>query len=453
VEVGRFKKAVDAIGSIGTDPGDSEQTRLLKKIWGVTISLAFPISLVVASVYLILGQNLPAAYWLIQALIWFGSLFLFAVIRKNIESIAFSSQLILVLGSFAITCLRGGFFGSDGFIFMGVMGVLYAMVFPNRGRAVFLFILYIGLLSVLIVLELTVFRADTSRPPASTLLFWITFAAIAVFAVFAIYYFVGQRDLNFRLLQAEKERSDGLLRRIEKDLETAAKIQRAFLPRQVPRVEHFDCSGSNISCYEVGGDYYDFVPVDPYRLGIAVGDVSGKGIGASLLMASLRAAFRSEIHPGYRIEDMAAKINDFVYNSSAISSFITFFYCDVDRNSEDVHYVNAGHNPPFLLRAGGTLEYLSSTGFCLGMFAGASFEQKTVRLGPGDVLVIYTDGIPDSRNADGAEYGLDRLVSLLRGHTLESAAAMSAAVVGDVRQFMGQARQFDDQTLVIIKRT
>ncbi|MCX6564452.1 MAG: PP2C family protein-serine/threonine phosphatase [Candidatus Aminicenantes bacterium] len=448
-----FRKIVALVGNIGADPSDSEQVRLLKRIWTITLALAVPLTAGIALTYLLMAQWRPAVFWLIQAVFWFGSLFLFAVVRKNIEIFALSSQTLLVLSSFVITCLLGGFFRSDGAIFMGLIGVLYAMVFPNRRRAFFLFLLYLSLFSVALIFELTIFRSDAVRPPVSTFFFWITFVLVAAFTVFTIYYFVGQRDRTFRLLQAEKERSESLLRRIEKDLELAAKIQRDFLPRHDPRIEHFEISGSNVSCYEVGGDYYDFVPVDPYRLGIAVGDVSGKGIGAALLMASLRAALRAEIHPRYRIEDMAAKINDFVYHSSAISSFITFFYCEVDRNREEVLYVNAGHNPPLVLRTDGSLETLEGTGFCLGMFSGAVYEAKSVRLKSGDIALLYTDGIPESRNADGAEYSMERLVSLLRRHARLPAAEIVAAIAADAKGFIRDARQCDDQTLVVIKRT
>lgn len=447
------QNAIAFAGNIGADPSDSEQVRLLKRIWTITLALAVPLTAGMALTYQLMGQWPPAVFWLIHAVFWTGSLFLFAVVRNNIENFALSSQTFLVLSSFIITCLSGGFFRSDGAIFMGLIGVLYAMVFPSRRRAFFLFLLYLSLFSVALILELTVFRSDAVQPRVSTLIFWITFALVAAFTVFTIYYFVGQRDRNFRLLQAEKERSEGLLQRIANDLDLAAKIQRDFLPRQDPRVEHFDISGLNVSCYEVGGDYYDFVPVDPYRLGIAVGDVSGKGIGAALLMASLRAAFRAEVHSGYRIEDMAFKINDFVYHSSAKSSFITFFYAEIDRNREEVLYVNAGHNPPLLLRTDGSLERLESTGFCLGMFPGVAFEAKSVRMKEGDIALLYSDGIPDSRNADNVEYSLDRLVSLLRSLAHLSGAEIVAAIAEDAKSFIGDARQFDDQTLVVVKRT
>ncbi|MBM3310421.1 MAG: PP2C family protein-serine/threonine phosphatase [Candidatus Aminicenantes bacterium] len=449
----RFAKVfVDFVERIGADPSDSEQVRLLKRIWTVTIVVAAPLSAGMGITYILLGRPLAAWIWLISAGCWAALLFIVAVVRKHIEIIGLISQSFLVFGSFAATFLLGGENRSDGIIFMGLIGVLYAMVFPSRKRALFVFAAYLSLLSVALVLELTVFRANSARPFASTLVFWLTFMTMAVFTVLTIRYFVGARDRTFRLLQAEKERSDGLLRRIESDLTLAAKIQRDFLPRQDPRVEGFNISGLNVSCYEVGGDYYDFVPVDPYRLGITVGDVSGKGIGAALLMASLRAAFRAEIHAGSRMEVMASALNDFVHQSSAVSSFVTFFYCELDRRGDEVRYVNAGHIPPFVLRTDGSLERLGSTGFCLGMFPGATYEVKSVRLGMGDVLVLYSDGIPDGRDADDAEYGQNRLAAIARANTGLGAAGLVTAIADDAKRFMGEAPRFDDQTLVVVKR-
>ncbi|MFC2156278.1 PP2C family protein-serine/threonine phosphatase [Acidobacteriota bacterium] len=447
-----FSTVLDFFGNIGRDPSDSEQTRVHKRIWTITLALVVPITAGMALTYLFKAKWQFAVVWAVQFVFWSGSLFLFAVLRNHIENFAFSSQTFLVLSSVLVTCLFGGFFRSDGIIFMGLIGVLYAMIFPSRKRAFFLFLLYLALFSIALVLELTIFRADAIQSSFSTLFFWNSFLTTALFTVFTIYYFTGQRDLNFRLLQAEKERSEGLLRRLETDLDIAARIQRDFLPRHDPRIEKFEISGSNVSCYEVGGDYYDFVPVDPYRLGIAVGDVSGKGIGAALLMASLRAAFRAEVHPRYHIEDMAARLNDFVYHCSAVSSFITFFYCEVDRNQEEVTYVNAGHNPPLVLRTDGSLEHLEGTGFCLGMFSGAAYEAKSICLKPGDILLLFSDGIPDSRNLEEAEYTMDRLVSLLRRQSKQPAAEIMAAISKDVMDFIGNSPRFDDQTLVVVKR-
>jgi len=448
-----LKNIVATIGAIGALPSDSEQIRLLKRIWTITLALGAPLSAGIGLVYLLLGRRPLAVFWLISAGYWFFSLFLFSVVRNHIGNFGWSSQAYLVLSSFVMTCLMGGMFRSDGVIFMGLIGVLYAMVFPSRPRAFVMLLLYGLALAAALALEITAFRADAVRPAASTIIFWAIFINVAFFTVVTIYYFVGQRDRAFRLLEAEKERSDGLLRRIEKDLALAAQIQRDFLPRRDPRLEHYDISGANVSCREVGGDYFDFVPVDPHRLGIAVGDVSGKGIGAALLMAALRAAFRADVHPGYQIEGMAAKLNDFVHYSSAISTFVTFFYCEADRTGDEIRYVNAGHNPPLVLRTDGTLENLDSTGFCLGMFSGAVYEAKSVRLRPGDVALLFTDGIPESRNAAGEEYTMDRLIAILRSNAHRSAAEIVSAISAEAKDFIRGAEQCDDQTLVVIKKT
>jgi sigma-B regulation protein RsbU (phosphoserine phosphatase) len=267
-----------------------------------------------------------------------------------------------------------------------------------------------------------------------------------------MYFFVVQRDKAYRLLDNEKARSEKLLRRIENDLEQAAKIQKDLLPKENPRLEGYDISGLNVPCYEVGGDYYDFVPIDADQLGIIVADVSGKGISASLLMASLRAALLTEVHPRYEISEMAARLNDFVFKSSGLSSFITFFYSELDRRSGELRYVNAGHNPPFVLSAKGQLSALGSSGFPLGMFPQATYEAGAVKLGLGDLVVLFTDGIPEGRNAQSEDFTEERLQSLVLNHRRLSAAQLSQRIIEDVQGFATGTEPCDDITLVIIKR-
>lgn len=448
----RLRAFVDRAGAVGAEPSDSEAVRTLKRIWTLTILAASPMSGAVALLYLASGRGLAAALWGFAAAWWAGSFLLFVLLRGPIETFGFVSQAFLALKAFAFTCVLGGFFRSDGVIFLAVTAVIYAMFFPSRRRARAILAGVLALMAAALALELTLFRADLARPLVPTLIFWAMYVYASMAAVISLRHFIGQRDRAFRLLAAEKERSEGLLRRIESDLALAAAIQRDLLPRADPRVEGLDVAGLSVSCYEIGGDYYDFVPVDPFRLGVAVGDVSGKGIGAALLMASLRAAFRAEVRPGHRIEETAAKVNDFIHRSSPVSSFVTFAYCEIDRRGGDLAYVNAGHVPPLLLRGDGSLETLETTGFCLGMFPGSTYESRSVPFGPGDVLVLYSDGIPDGRNAADAEYSADRLASVLRSVAGRAAAEIVAAVAADVRSFTAGARQFDDQTLVVVRR-
>jgi sigma-B regulation protein RsbU (phosphoserine phosphatase) len=256
-----------------------------------------------------------------------------------------------------------------------------------------------------------------------------------------------------RELAAEKAKSESLLRRIEADLAQAARIQKDLLPKESPKLAGLDISGVNVPCYEIGGDYYDFVPIDADRLGIVIADVSGKGISASLLMASLRAALLAEIRPDYDLGRMAARLSDFVHKSSSPTGFVTFFFGEIDRRTAEVRYVNAGHNPPFIMDLDGRRRDLESTGFPLGMFLGAVYEARTARLAPGELAVLFTDGIPEAQNEQGKEYGDGRLAALVRESRALSAADICRKVLGDVQGFASGTEPCDDITLVVVKRS
>ena len=242
------------------------------------------------------------------------------------------------------------------------------------------------------------------------------------------------------------------LRRIEADLAQAARIQRDLLPKESPRFSGFDIAGLNVPCYEIGGDYYDFVPIDPDRLGIVIADVSGKGISASLLMASLRAALLAEMGPDYDLGRMASRLSDFVYKSSGPTSFITFFFGEIDRRTPDLRYVNAGHNPPFVLSGDDQAHSLGSSGFPLGMFAGAAYEIRSARLAPSDLAVLFTDGIPEGRNAAGEDYSEGRLMTVVRDNRAAPAEDICRMVVEDVHGYACGSQPCDDITLVVVKR-
>jgi serine phosphatase RsbU (regulator of sigma subunit) len=186
--------------------------------------------------------------------------------------------------------------------------------------------------------------------------------------------------------------------KFQKELALAAQIQKDFLPKKNPPCENFDIAGTNIPCNQVGGDYYDFIAIDPCRLAVIVADVSGKGMSAALLMASLRAALIAEVGPQVRLENMAAKLNDFVHSSSAPNRFITFFFCELDMRAGVLRYINAGHNPPIVIAKDSTVTRLDPTGFCLGMFPAVAYEVSQVTLDKGDMVVLFTDGITDARN-------------------------------------------------------
>ena len=241
--------------------------------------------------------------------------------------------------------------------------------------------------------------------------------------------------------------------RIEKELALASQIQKDFLPKEIPEWRRFDIAGKNIPCHEVGGDYYDFIPIGDNRMGIVIADVSGKGVSASLLMASLRAAMHSEIHDNYKIEKMAVKLNNFVHGSTASNAFITFFYGELDHASNQLTFINAGHNPPFLLRKRGKIERLESCGFCLGMFSESQYPVQSLTLHPGDTLLLYSDGFTECRNAKKEEYGEKNLQQTLKKNAKLPAFKLLEAIEEEVRMFTAGMEQMDDMTLVIVKNT
>ena len=241
--------------------------------------------------------------------------------------------------------------------------------------------------------------------------------------------------------------------KMEKELALAAKIQEDFLPKENPPCKKFEIVGYNIPCYQVGGDYYDFIDIDPSRLGIVVADVSGKGVGASLLMASLRAALQSEVHAKYNIKEMAVKLNNFVHRSSASSGFITFFFCELNKESGELKYINAGHNPPLIIDKKGKITRLESSGLCLGMFPASTYEVKKVTINDGEMAVLYTDGITESRNKDNKEFDEKGLIKLLRKHPKLKASKILKKVNEELESFTAGADRMDDMTLVIIQRT
>jgi sigma-B regulation protein RsbU (phosphoserine phosphatase) len=239
---------------------------------------------------------------------------------------------------------------------------------------------------------------------------------------------------------------------MRRELELAVQIQKNFLPRSEPEFTPYELSGSARACRRVGGDYYDYIAIDKDRLAVVVADVSGVGVSASLLMASLRGALH-ERFPGHAdLGDLAAKLNDFVYSSSDSHLFISFFLGIIDRVADEMTYVNAGHNPPLVLGPKGPARQLGSTGFCLGMFPDQAYSEGKVAIGPGNILCFYTDGIVESRHGEDDEYGVERLTDKIRKLKGESAQDIRDKLFVDVLAFSGCAEAGDDMTLVIVKR-
>jgi len=239
---------------------------------------------------------------------------------------------------------------------------------------------------------------------------------------------------------------------IQSQLKLAREIQLRLLPQKNPEFEGYEIVGGNIPCYQVGGDYYDYFEIDPEHLGIVIADVSGKGFGPGMHMTNVRGWLHAEIHSGYDIESMAVKLNDFVHGDTQSNDFITFFYGELNRESGELRYLNAGHNPPFIVDRKKKMRRLETCGLCLGMLPSEKYGAKSISLNPEDTAVFYTDGITESRNGGGEEYSEERLIGLVKKHREAGAAELMDTIIAEVQAFTEGIDPWDDMTLVVVKR-
>ncbi len=240
-------------------------------------------------------------------------------------------------------------------------------------------------------------------------------------------------------------------RRLEKELAIAREIQRSFLPGEPPHLEGFDLAGMTESHDEVGGDYYDFIPVSETRLGLAIADSSGKGIPAALLMAGFRMSLLAEIRNEFAIRAIMRKVNVLLYESTDRNKFVTAFYGVLDWSSGMLTFSNAGHNPPILRRRDGRVEHLHEGGVALGVLPEAQYEDRPIAMRPGDVLVMYTDGVSEAEDENAHQYGTERLERVIAAHAEEDARHILRAIRDDVMAFAGDRGPTDDLTLMVLR--
>ncbi len=242
--------------------------------------------------------------------------------------------------------------------------------------------------------------------------------------------------------------------RLRRELILAAEVQKRLFPEKAPDVRSVQLAGYCLPARGVGGDYYDFLRIGSDQLGVALADVAGKGIAAALVMSVVQASLRSLADdPAISLSQLTSKINRLLCASTGPNSYATFFYARLDETTRHLEYVNGGHNPPFLLRnhESGAIEELTTGGMIVGMFPFSQYEEGTVQLGPGDVLMLFTDGVSEAHNPQEEEFGEARLKEVLRRYRHLSAGEMSSAVLGELRQWMADAPQYDDLTFVLMK--
>jgi sigma-B regulation protein RsbU (phosphoserine phosphatase) len=252
---------------------------------------------------------------------------------------------------------------------------------------------------------------------------------------------------NARLLEESFDRA-----RMEDQLKLATEIQQNLQPNSAPPVEGYEFQGISFSCYEIGGDYYDFIERPDGKMLVALGDVSGKGTSAALLMSSLHAAIHAQVAAKATLPETVNAVNAYLAANTPTNRFVTLFLAELEPSTGDLTFINAGHNPPLVVHADGKAEQLASGGFPLGILSTAVYEVGQAHIDPGGVLVIYSDGVSEAADPEGEEFGVERLADVVKNHLTKSAAGLRDRVESALSDFSKTAPAGDDITLVIVKR-
>ncbi len=239
--------------------------------------------------------------------------------------------------------------------------------------------------------------------------------------------------------------------RMERDLALARSIQTGLLPECPPKLTGFDIAVSHRPSLEVGGDYYDFIPMGPETLMTVVADVEGKGIGSAMIMANVQATLHALIAHVHSLEALVASLNDMILSDTRGQKYLTMFLCLLDQRHSVLHYVNAGHVPPAVVRSDGTVEFLCEGGMVVGLFPSVKFERGHIRLRPGDIFVACTDGITEAMDTEDNEYGRERLAETVHRERNAPAANMVEAILKDVDKFSLGGHHEDDRVILILK--
>jgi serine phosphatase RsbU (regulator of sigma subunit) len=240
--------------------------------------------------------------------------------------------------------------------------------------------------------------------------------------------------------------------RLERQLKTASEVQTSLLPAAPPKIPGYEIAGLCLPTYEIGGDYYDYLSLPGKRLGVVIADVSGDGVPAALVMAAFRANLRSNAHRDLPPAQMALNLNRTLPDFSAHAHFVTVIYAILERETGLFRYATCGHPRPLLFRTSGEVEMLEVAGIALGIFDDVTFPEGETVLAPGDLLLLYTDGVVEIKNPAGEFYSLDGLREIVQKYHALPAAELIQEIIRATSEFSGSAFYRDDFSLVVIRR-
>ncbi|HIE30520.1 TPA: GAF domain-containing protein [Candidatus Poribacteria bacterium] len=268
---------------------------------------------------------------------------------------------------------------------------------------------------------------------------------ISLFSAFADQAAIALENARLHAEELEKQR-------LEQELTLARQIQQRFWPDELPPIEGISVSGISVPAMQVGGDYYDFIPIGKNQLGMVVGDISGKGVSAALLMSTLRAMLRTQIENHHSVSDTVFLVNNAVFRDTPPEKYLTLFYCVLEIKTHCLTYVNAGHTPAFLYNIHSQEEkYLDIGGTLVGFLEDFPFQEGHELLDSGSVLLLYSDGVTDALNPENEAFGVERLHSLVRKNCHLNSKDLISLIYKKIVEFAKNTPQFDDITMIALK--
>ena len=341
-------------------------------------------------------------------------------------------------------------------VFVSIAGVAYTDSIVSSISLGYLYFLPLGISAMFLrskisygLIVVCVFLHDlfgASYPsPQARITHNLTALAGFTFVVYVIQRYVKERE---QLDKAIREQRDQLLQ----DVELAAQVQRMFLPIHRPSIPGLEIAGMMQPARGVGGDYYDYIPIDDHTIKIVVADVAGKGVPAALLMSATAAAVQLEATEKQDMLAVVGRLNSAIHSVSDGGRYVTLVLADIDARSRSLRYVNCGHNPALLYQAK-TRDVIPMNSSCppVGMFSAEACEISRTDLADGDTLVLYTDGITEAENPEGEEFGMERLSALIRDNHMLSADGMMNRILERVTDFSREVGFNDDVTILVVK--
>ena len=341
-------------------------------------------------------------------------------------------------------------------ILAGVLGGLVYLAYKKQFISTTNAVLYTFLIEILVSIMQIVMAT-----PAAEVVNVAVFVALPMIIIVSVAVFIFSKIIHNVLdehrMKAEKEKLESEMARKDAELQIAAEIQKNFLPETLPRTEGFDIAAKSLMAKEVGGDFFDvmpleIIPMSTSRTGIMIADVSGKGVPAALFMALSRIVVRVTAMWFNKPQEVISFANPIIASNSKTGMFVTLFYGVIDKETLTLTYVNAGHNPPIVLRKEtGEIEELALTGVAIGAMEDAEYTQESIPLAKGDVVVLYTDGITEAVNDKEEMFDVPRLIETIRKNGNSSSQEIVNEIISAVFSFSGSEPQYDDITLMVVK--